>query len=339
MEIKENFWHKSTKPLFMLAPMEDVTDTAFRELVMRMSSASKLHVLFTEFTSTDGLSHPIGRDKVNYRLHISNSERQLLKSMGIKIIAQVWGNKPEKFSKAVAYISEEYDFDGIDINMGCPVKNVVAHGSGAALINSEDLAGEIIAATREASKLPLSIKTRLGVGRVDTERWISFLLHQRPDALIIHGRIQKLMSEGSADWAEIAKAVSLRDELAPDIIIIGNGDIESLKDAMNKTLFYKTDGAMIGRGIFKNPWLFNTDKSKIGIKERLDTMRLHLRLFHDAWGESRNFHLLRRFFKIYLSDFPGALNLRNEAMKAESFDEAIKIIDSFEAVQLLVNQE
>src|SRR5690606_4664547 len=117
---------------------------------------------------------------------------------------------PEKFAEAVRHISEAYSFDGIDINMGCPVKNVVAHGSCSALIDQEPLAQEIIAASREATALPLSVKTRLGLKKVDTERWISFLLKQPLNALIIHGRIQKQMSEGTANWEEIAKAVQLR---------------------------------------------------------------------------------------------------------------------------------
>jgi tRNA-dihydrouridine synthase len=229
-----NFWREATEPLMILAPMEDVTDTAFRELVMRISQPGRLHVVFTEFTSTDGLCHPVGRPKVEQRLKVSESERELLRSLDIKIVAQIWGNNPEKYHEAVKYITEEYRFDAVDINMGCPVRNVVAQGSCSALIDNESLAGEIIAATREATHLPVSLKTRLGVKKIETERWMDFLLRQPLDAITLHGRIQKQMSEGQANWDEIAKAVRMRDQIAKNIKIIGNGDVLSYNEGIEK---------------------------------------------------------------------------------------------------------
>lgn len=329
MLTRGNFWKDLKGPLYLLAPMEDVTDTAFRELVLRISSPGLPHILFTEFTSVDGLCHPLGRDKVNYRLRISDSEREIINTLGIKLIAQVWGNDPEKFSTALNYIQEEYNFDGIDINMGCPVKNVVAHGSGSALINSDAQAGEIIAAAKECLTLPLSVKTRIGVKYKDTERWISYLLRQPLDAITVHGRIQKQMSEGEADWNEIGRAVRLRDAIAPDIKIIGNGDINSLDEANAKIAQYGIDGIMFGRGIFRNPWLFNNSRKEIGRNERMEALKLHLSLFKNAWGEGRHFQILKRFFKIYLSDFSGAASFRSAMMEANSFDEAQNIFESF----------
>ncbi|MGQ1946642.1 tRNA dihydrouridine synthase [Geofilum sp. OHC36d9] len=328
----KNFWNTSTQALMMLAPMEDVTDTAFRELVLHKAVTGHLQVLFTEFTSTDGLFHPVGRKKVDYRLKVSHSERQLLQQKEVKIVAQIWGNDPEKFSHAARILTEEYHFDGIDINMGCPVKNVVAHGSCSALIDQETLAGEIIQATKEASPLPLSVKTRLGVKKLDTERWISFLLQQPLDAIIIHGRIQKQMSEGSANWEEIGKAARLRDHLAPHIKIIGNGDVESLAEARVKVNKYELDGIMIGRGIFKDPWLFNPHQNKITVEERINTLKLHLDLFEKSWGMNRHFPILRRFFKIYLSDFRDASEFRNQMMQVTTFAEAREVISEWEQI-------
>ena len=140
---------------------------------------------------------------------------------------------------------------------------MVAQGSCSALIDQEPLAAEIFAAAREATQKPLSVKSRLGIKRFDIERWVSFLLQQPLEAIILHGRTQKQMSEGKADWDEIGKAVKLRDQLAPHIPIIGNGDIETIADAISFWQTYGTDGVMIGRGIFKNPWLFSPGRKEI----------------------------------------------------------------------------
>lgn len=139
--------------------MEDVTDTSFREVVAGISDPRYLHVLFTEFTSVDGLNHPKGKVKVAERLFVSESEKNLLKQKNIKLVAQIWGNKPELFHKIAREITDEYEFDGIDINMGCPVKNVVKNGCCSALIGQQNLAKEIIFAAKEATHLPVSIKT------------------------------------------------------------------------------------------------------------------------------------------------------------------------------------
>jgi len=324
---KNNFWKTAKRPLVMLAPMEDVTDTAFRELVLHNTLPGHLDVVFTEFTSTDGLCHPQGRENVAQRLVVSETERQLLKEKGVKIVAQIWGNKPEKYLEAGKYIDENYDFDGIDINMGCPVRNVVAHGSCSALIDNESLAAEIIQATSESTSLPVSVKTRTGLKKVDTERWMDFLFRQPLDGVILHGRIQKQMSEGEADWNEIAKASAIRDDLAPDVPLIGNGDVFSLDDLHDRCKRYKTDGVMIGRGIFRNPWMFQSDLSNIDTDQRLDTLLKHLQLYEAAWGKTRPFPILKRFFKIYISDFRGAAELRKELMETNSFEEARRVVE------------
>lgn len=328
-----NFWKSMPKPILALAPMEDVTDTAFRELVLRISTPGLLHVLFTEFTSTDGLCHPIGRDKVSHRLHLSHSERALLQKHGAKIVAQIWGNKPEKFYQAIRILNQEYDFDGIDINMGCPVRNVVAHGSCSALIDQETLAGEIIHAARQATPLPLSVKTRLGVKTIDTERWMTFLLQQPLEAIILHGRIQKQMSEGEANWQEIARAAALRNQLAPNMALLGNGDVLSLEQAFAHSQSFGTDGVMIGRGIFKNPWLFNSTPVLPSESQRLEALQLHLHLFEQSWGSKKNFAILRRFFKIYLQGFAGAAELRSSLMETKDYHAARTILNDYQGRQ------
>jgi tRNA-dihydrouridine synthase len=324
-----NFWHNIQTPNFSLAPMEDVTDTAFRELILQSASKDKLHLLFSEFTSVEGLCHEIGHDKVKHRLHINESEKKLLKEKNVKLIAQIWGKDPEKYYKTAKYLTSQTDFDGIDINMGCPVKNVVKNGCCSALIAQPDLAKEIIVATKEATNLPLSVKTRIGFKQVVTESWISHLLSTPIDALTIHGRIQKQMSEGMSDWNEIAKAVKLRNELAPHIKIIGNGDVESYLDGLEKCTSFGVDGVMIGRGIFKNPWFFNPDMAEPDRDEKLRMLKEHTRLFDKTWGDSKNFAILRRFFKIYTNGFRGASSLRNDLMNSSNADEVFEIVKQF----------
>jgi nifR3 family TIM-barrel protein len=325
-----NFWTDIQKPTFMLAPMEDVTDTSFRELVMRISNPEYFHVVFTEFTSTDGLCHPIGRPNVSSRLRVNDSERKILKDKGMKIVAQIWGANPEKYSQAVKMICEEYDFDGIDINMGCPVKKIVKQGACSALIGQPALAAEIIQAAKEASTIPVSVKTRTGIKKHDTENWISHLLDQDPAALILHGRTQKDQSEVPAQWDEIAKAVQLRNASGKNIPLFGNGDVESVEDGLNKCKETGADGVMVGRGIFHNPWMFNHPQAEITINEKLELLWKHVELFTDTWGKGKNFAILKRFFKIYTNNFYGAARLRAGLMETNSPEEVRKILNDFE---------
>jgi len=325
----ENFWNQIKKPAFMLAPMEDVTDTSFRELVMRISNPVYFHVVFTEFTSTDGLCHPVGRQNVISRLHINLSERKILKDKGMKIVAQIWGANPEKFYEAVKIITEAFDFDGLDINMGCPVKKIVKQGGCSALIGQPALAAEIIQATKEACNIPVSIKTRTGIKKHDTENWISHLIGQNPAALILHGRTQKDQSEVPADWDEIKKAVEIRNASAKNIPIFGNGDVASVEDALAKCSATGADGVMVGRGIFYNPWMFNQPPVDISVQNKLDLLWDHVELFTQTWGHNKNFSVLKRFFKIYTNNFHGAAHLRAELMETNSPEEVKKILDAF----------
>lgn len=332
MTIQKNasFWHTAITPLWMLAPMEDVTDTVFRQMVLDKCQPGGLHVLFTEFTPVDGMCHPVGFAKVKHRLEVSGAEYALLQANGVKLVAQIWGNKPEKFYQTAQYIAQHCKIDGIDINMGCPARNVVGHGSCSALIDQPALAAEIIQATREASALPLSVKTRIGFKSVATERWIGHLLQQPLDALVVHGRIQKQMSEGLADWGEIAKAVKLRNTLGAHVKIIGNGDVHTLSEAAAKVKQFGVDGVMIGRGIFKNPWLFGTETS-IAQSQKIEALIHHIEVFDQVWGNTKNFALLKRFFKIYLQEFEGASALRHQLMQANSATEALEKVALYRA--------
>ena len=312
-----NFWKKLKKPITALAPMDDVTDFVFREII---AGIAKPDVLFTEFTSADGLFSS-GSEKVMRRLLFSEIQRP--------IVAQIWGSNPEN-SKKAAKLIENLGFDGIDINMGCPDRSIMSKNSGAALINNKELVKEIIDATRKgSSKLPVSIKTRLDKNRELTREWIIFLLSQNIDALILHGRSAKAMSKGEADWEEIGRAVELRDKINPEIILIGNGDVKSYKEVEEKHKNYKVDGVMIGRGVFNNPWIFERDKEpKEHTKdEYINLLITHTRFFNDKWGEDKNFHEMKKFFKNYIKGFKGANILRQRLMKVKNYEEFCEIIN------------
>jgi tRNA-dihydrouridine synthase len=324
----ESFWKTINRPVLALAPMEGVTDTVFREIVLSVSNPDLLSVVFTEFTSVDGLCSAKGHDKVMERLIVNDSEWNLLKKSGTRLVAQIWGSDPEKFYRSAKMISELQQIDGIDINMGCPVKKVVSHKSCSALINDPALACEIIQATKEGSDLPVSVKTRLGYKVVITEEWIGKLLEAKPDAIAIHGRTQKMMSFGDVLWEEICKAVQLRNETNSSTVILGNGNILDYSDALLKIREYRLDGIMIGRGIFNNPWFFNNLEIQVSINQKVELLQTHIELFEKTWGNKKNYNELKRFYKIYLNDFPGISEWREKLMKTSNYKEALLIIQN-----------
>lgn len=296
--------------------MEDVTDTVFRQIIAK---CGKPDVFFTEFTNVEGMCSP-GRDKVGKRLIFTNNEKP--------IVAQIWGNNPKNYFETAKLI-KTMGFDGIDINMGCPEKPVIKKGSCAALINNHQLASEIILATREgAGSLPISVKTRIGIKDIQTEEWLGFLLGLNLDALIIHGRTVAEMSDVPAHWDEIEKVVKLRDRMKVKTLIIGNGDVKDLKDAMEKYKKYKVDGIMVGRGIFNNLWLFdkNVNPANISYQEKLKLLIEHITLFDKTWGKNKNFSIMKKFYKIYISGRPDATIVRGKLMEFKTASETLKFL-------------
>ena len=308
--------------------MEDVTDTVFRQIIAK---CGKPDVFFTEFTNVEGMCSR-GKAKVGKRLIFTSIERP--------IVAQLWGMDPVKFSETAKLI-KKLGFDGIDINMGCPEKSVVKKGSCAALINNPTLAREIILAVKKgAPDLPISVKTRIGVKEIQTEKWASFLLGLKLNTLIIHGRTAQEMSDCPVHWDEIAKVVKLRDLMKLKTLIIGNGDVKSRKEAFEKCRKYKLDGIMIGRGIIENLWVFNkkTDQTQIPYQEKLKLLREHIMLFDKTWGKSKNFSIMKKFYKIYLSGplrqsfsearVPDVKDVRVEIMKLKTAKETLGFLKS-----------
>lgn len=324
--MSQNFWKDLKQPITALAPMEDVTDTSFRETILRISNPERLKVIYTEFTNTDGLCHPIGRPRVSHRLYVSDSESKLINESGVKLVAQIWGANPEKFREAVEHMEEDYQFDGYDINMGCPVKKITKHGACSALIGTPALAREIIQAVKGATAKPVSVKTRTGLRQHNTAEWLSEVFAESPEAVILHARTKKDESKVDADWEQFHIARQVRDELAPGTPLLGNGDIFSWKDIEIISRKYGLDGSMIGRGIFHNPWMFSTHGSCTSPDDSLSLLWLHTRLFMSAWGDRKHFLILRRFFKIYANSFYGAHELRAKLMETLNIDDVEAVL-------------
>lgn len=369
-----------SKPFFVLAPMDDVTDTVFRQII---ADCAPPDVYFTEFVNVDALQSK-GREATLKRLKFTDKERPL--------IAQLWGLNPENFYKTAREIADgtfaaeanainrkfglsgvqgsnekrasrtngtvsesrkqvtqqstksasgvlsfaqkqdsTANFSGIDLNFGCPIRNVVANGACSAFILPEnrEKAGEIIQAVRAgAPNLPLSVKTRTGYSGVDLT-WHEFLLRQKLNMLTIHGRTKVQMSKVPADWHVIQQIRELRDKMAPETLIVGNGDVMSRANGEKLAKKHGLDGIMIGRGVFHDPFVFSTqspweDYSK---RQKIELYRKHVELFEKTWPNSeRKVHTLNKFCKIYIQGFDGAKELRERLMNAITTDELLQLL-------------
>ncbi len=323
------------RPFFVLAPMDDVTDMVFRQIVQGTAAPD---LFFTEFVNVDGLMSP-GRAKLLKKLHFVAAETSL--------VAQLWGLKPENFRTAAEQIASGElarelglpagcNFVGVDLNMGCPAKSEVQNGACSALIKLEnrELAQQIIDATKQglAGRLPLSVKTRLGYSEVDMT-WFEFLLGQNLDMLSVHGRTRKEMSKVPAHWDLIGQVAALKTKLAPQTLIVGNGDVMTRKQGEQLAAEHGLDGIMIGRGIFQNPFVFVEDGpiawDSYSKQQRLNLYQRHVQLFADSWQPSeRNIKTLNRFCKVYINGFDGAKELREQLMNATDTQQLLHILSA-----------
>lgn len=341
-----NFWNELSRPFFVLAPMEAVTDVVFRHVV---AHAGAPDVYFTEFANATGWVHA-GDKAIRGRLVKTDDEHP--------IVAQIWGGEVGDM-EAFAQHCAELGFDGIDINMGCPAKSAVKSG-GSALIRKPDLAIESIAAAKRAG-LPVSVKTRLGYTSTDEWRdWLTTLLQQDIVALTIHLRTKKEMSKVPAHHELIPDIKKLRDQIAPQTLLIINGDIRDRAHGLEIVEKYGVDGIMIGRGIFHDPFAFrdagegavgmirtnplqpelnkapvplsSPERSRLSessVVERINLLHYHLDLY-DKYAEqtTRPYDTLKRFYKIYVRDFDGAAEIRDQLMHTHSTDGVRKLLET-----------
>jgi tRNA-dihydrouridine synthase len=313
-----NTLEKLPKPFFVLAPMDDVTDTVFRQIIAGTAAPD---LFFTEFVNVDGLQSP-GRAKLLPKLQFSEKERS--------IIAQIWGKIPDNYYKTAQDIVA-MGYDGVDINMGCPDKAVVKNGCCSALIENRELAAEIIKAVKRGAdgKIPVSVKTRVGFNSIDLT-WIEFLLQQDLDMLTIHARTKKEMSKVPAHWDLFTEIVTMRDRIAPTTKLVGNGDVLSKQQGKELAEQYGLNGIMIGRGIFQDPYLFadETPWPDITKEEKIALYRKQVQLFANTWqNNERRVATLNKFCKVYIQGFNGAKELREKLMNAKTTNELLDILN------------
>ncbi|MDD2766781.1 MAG: tRNA-dihydrouridine synthase family protein [Candidatus Moranbacteria bacterium] len=318
------FWEKLEKPFFVLAPMANVTDAVFRRVIAKHGRPD---VTWTEFVSADGLCHPKGREALLRDLSYTECERP--------IVAQLFTAYPEKMFEAAKLVAE-LGFDGVDINMGCPDKNVMKQGAGATLMKDPLLAQAIIRSAQEGIEasgkhIPISVKTRLGYNEDTLEEWLPKLLEMNIAAITVHARTKKEMSKVPARWERIKRAVEIRNGSASwrSTLIIGNGDVTNLEDARKKVEETGADGVMLGRAIFGNPWLFDKNKKNVTVEEKLRAVIEHTKLFEEVWGDTKSFELMKKHYQAYVNNFPEAKELRMQMMECHTAKEIETIVIQF----------
>lgn len=276
----QSLWDRLPRPIIGLAPMDGVSDQPFRHIQKKYGNPM---VVFTEFTSVEGVC--LGNARTLRDFLYDESQRP--------IIAQIYGYVPDYF-RQTAILLCQLGFDGVDINMGCPAKNIANAGAGAGLIRTPELARQIIEATktgvrewangatvddcedlteeiktevrfrrqllpghaRRRRRIPVSVKTRIGYSKPVIETWIPTLLEMQPAAITIHGRTLEQKYSGKANWDTIGRAVELASDSAT--LILGNGDIDSTGTARQHVTTYGVDGVLIARASMGNPLIFST---------------------------------------------------------------------------------
>ncbi len=314
----------------LLAPMEDVTDQAFRLLCKEFGAS----MVYSEFVSADALIRSVNRSL--QKITVCDAERP--------VAVQVYGRDVESMVEAARIIESEARPDIIDINFGCPVKKVAGKGAGAGMLRNPELMLDITRAIVKAVKLPVTVKTRLGWDH--EHKIIVSLAEQLQDcgiqALTIHGRTRSQMYTGEADWTLIGQVKANPRMTIP---IIGNGDITSPERARECFERYGVDAVMVGRATFGRPWIFKE------IRHYLDTGR-HIDTLTPKWkldvlrrqvarsvelspkGELSGIMHVRRHLAAspLFKGIPDFRQTRIKMLRAESLDELFQILDEVEPI-------
>jgi nifR3 family TIM-barrel protein len=307
----------------LLAPMEDVSDPPFR-LVCKQNGAD---LMYTEFISSEGLIRAAAKSR--QKLDIFEYERPI----GI----QIFGSLIESMREATEIASQAQP-DLIDINYGCPVKNVACRGAGASLLQDIDKMVAMTKAVVESTHLPVTVKTRLGWD--DTTKNVYEVAERLQDvgikALTIHGRTRAQMYKGHADWSLIRE---IKRNPRIQIPIFGNGDVDSVEKAANWRLEYEVDGIMIGRAAIGYPWIFReikhffaTGEKLAGptLAERIAVCRTHLEKSIEWKGEKTGIFEMRRHYANYFKGLPDFKEYRMRLVSLENVDDISSVLSEVE---------
>jgi len=307
----------------LLAPMEDVSDPPFR-LVCKQNGAD---LMYTEFISSEGLIRAAAKSRK--KLDIFEYERPI----GI----QIFGSLIESMREATEIASQAKP-DLIDINYGCPVKNVACRGAGASLLQDIDKMVAMTKAVVESTHLPVTVKTRLGWD--DTTKNVYEVAERLQDvgikALTIHGRTRAQMYKGQADWNLIRE---IKRNPRIQIPIFGNGDVDSVEKAANWRLEYEVDGIMIGRAAIGYPWIFReikhffaTGEKLAGptLAERIAVCRTHLEKSIEWKGEKTGIFEMRRHYANYFKGLPDFKEYRMRLVSLENVDDISSVLSEIE---------
>ena len=304
----------------LLAPMEDVSDPPFRAVCKDKGA----DLMYTEFISSEGLI----RDAIKSRQKLDIFDYE--KPVGI----QIFGGDEDSLALA-SKIVDATNPDLLDINFGCPVKKVALKGAGAGVLKDVDLMIRLTTACVKSTRLPVTVKTRLGWD--DTTKNIEEVAERLQDAgikaLAIHGRTRAQMYKGEAQWELIAK---VKENPRITIPIFGNGDIDSAEKAVEYKNKYGVDGIMIGRAAIGYPWIFNEIKHfvKTGehlpsptVEDRVEVCKKHLYKSFEWKGPKVGIFEMRRHYTNYLKGLPGIKDFRLKLVTLESVDEIVAVLD------------
>ena len=365
-----SFWDDVPLPIVGLYPRDGGTDHTFRHIQKKYGKPA---ILYTEFTSVEGVCH--GATRLLTDFLFDETQRP--------IVAQIYGTTPS-FFRQTATILCELGFDGIDINMGCPAKTVAHSGAGAALIQTPELALEIIRETKagvadyfagkrakdcadisdeialevahrhtllpkeyqyqtgqknsngEDFLLPVSVKTRVGYNEKVAEWWTKTLLQEEPAVIAMHGRTLKQQYGGLADWEEIAKGASVvathNQTNNTKIKFLGNGDVTTYEDAIQKVQKYGVDGILIGRSTFGNPFVFVDQNNQPSNEYQIYEIALeHARLYEETYqhGERYSFLPMRKHLGWYVKGIPQASTIRQAVFRTNTSSEVESLFKEY----------
>lgn len=337
--------------------MNGITDHPFRHIQKKYGRPA---VLYTEFTSVTGAFTRDGRLLQDFRY--DETQRPIL--------GQIFGRSPDHF-RQMAILLCQLGFDGIDINMGCPTRSVAHSGAGAALIKTPELAQEIMRAAkkgiyewcngatvrdcagipafinrlveqaaaelppdaRRRRPIPLSVKTRVGYDVPEVEEWIPRLLQMEPAAVAVHGRTLRQAYGGHADWDQIARAASLAR--GSGVAVLGNGDVQSWREAQQRAAECGLDGVLVGRAACGNPFVFAPLDASRSQAPILEVAIEHVQRYEASFAHLPYYHFLamRKHLAWYANYAPGGAALRRQVLRVHTAGEAIALLRSHEHAQ------